>query len=150
MWNLLPLTKKRHSDLLRRVYACSFCETMINCHMFFSCSKIQDVWDLVSVCLFKLTGYVTNLSPGLCLYSDVENVFCQLSQNQEAAIIFLLSVAKYFIGLHRNCIVFDEADFCLDEIILDVKKKIRSRFMAKKHSNIKDFHLAISNLFHCL
>ena len=81
---------------------------------------------MVFVCLFKLTGYVANLSVGLCLYLDVRNVFGQLSQNQEAPIIFLLSVAKHSIWLHRNSIVFDEADFCLDDIIVDLKKKIRS------------------------
>ena len=89
------------------------------------------MWDLVSVCLFKLTGYVTNLSPELCLHLDLESVFGQLNQNQEAAIIFLLSVAKHSIWLHRNSIVFDMADFCLDDIILDVKKKTRSWFMAE-------------------
>ena len=152
MWNLLPLTTKRRGDLFRHVCGCPFFKSNdeLNCHLFFSCSKIQGVWDLVSVCLFKLTGYVTNLSPGFCLYLNVENVFGQLSQNQEAAIIFLSSVAKHSIWLHRNSVVFDGADFCLDDIILDVKKKIRFKFMAEKHRNTKYFHLAISNLFHCL
>ena len=67
------------------------------------------MWDLVSVCLFKLTGYVTGLSPGLCLYLVAEMVFGQLSQNQEAAIIFLLSVAKSSIWFRRNSIAFGEA-----------------------------------------
>ena len=62
-----------------------------------------------------------------------------LSQNQEAAIIFLLSVAKYSIWLHRNSIVFDEADVCLDDIILDVKKKTRFRFTAEKPQKYKRF-----------
>ena len=86
------------------------------------------------------------------MYLDVQYVFDQLqvSQSQEAAIIFLLNVAKHSIWLHRNSIVFDEADFCLDDIIVDLKKKIRSRFLAEKHSNIQDFHSAISNLFYCL
>ena len=149
MWNLLPLTTKRHSDLFQRMYGHPFRKSNdeLNCHLFFSCSKIQGVWELVSVCLFKLTGYIANLLVGLCLYLDVQNAFGQLNQNQEAAIIFLLSVAKHSIWLHRNSIVFDEADFCLDDIIVDLKKKMRSRFMAEKHRNIKDFHFAISNLF---
>ena len=84
------------------------------------------------------------------MYLDVQSVFAQLSQIQEAAIIFLLSVAKHSIWLHRSSIVFNEADFCLDDILVDLKKKIRSRFMAEKHGNIKDFHSAISNLLYCL
>ena len=81
------------------------------------------------------------------MYLDVQNVFGRLSQNQEAAIIFLLSAAKHSIWLHRNSIVFHEADFCLDDIIVDIKKKIRSRFMAEKHRNIKDFHSANRTCF---
>ena len=152
MWNLLPLTTKRHSDLFQRTHGCRFCKSNdeLNCHSFFSCSKLQGVWELVSVWLFKLTGYVANLPVGLCLYLDVQNVFGQLSQNQEAAIIFHLSVAKHSIWLHRNSIAFNEADFCLDDVVVDLKKKIGSRFMAEKHRNIKDFHFAISNLFYCL
>ena len=56
-------------------------------------------------------------------------MFGQLSQNQEAAMIFLLSVAKHSIWL-RNSIVLDGADFYSDDITADLKKKIRSRFMA--------------------
>ena len=66
MRNLLSVTTKRHSDLFRRVYGCPFCKSNdeLNSHLFFSCSKIQGVWDLVTVCLFKLTGCVQGCGSG--------------------------------------------------------------------------------------
>ena len=151
VWNLLPLKCKHYVAYFHRTNLCPFCKKKdeLVSHVFYSCSELQDVLDYVDNCLFTLTGISVNLSIGLCLYVDAATVFRQITSDQETAIVLFLSVAKYSIWMHRNSMVYDNAVLIVNSIILDIKNKIRTRYMAEKIRNNKNYGCAI-NLFHCL
>ena len=62
--------------------------------VFYRCSELQDAWDYVDFCLFKLTGVNINLSIGLCLYLDIRTGCGQVASDCETAYYFIFKCAQ--------------------------------------------------------
>ena len=111
---------------------CSFCNQHdeTESHMFFSCIKLQSVWNFFMFLMFKLTGYsLPSVSLNLCSFFDFSVLTAQHPHLQLIinGIVFLLSATKYCIWTHRNSIVHKKVYFDSDCIIKEIKSMLFSR-----------------------
>ena len=102
IWNLMPVKSKPYVATYYGTSLCSFCNQQdeIEFYLFFSCIKLQSVWNLFMFLMFQLTGYsLPSVSLNLCLFFDFSVLSAQHSHSQLIinGIAFLLSATKYCI-----------------------------------------------------
>ena len=102
IWNLMPVKSKPYVATYLGTSLCSFCNQQdeTESHLFFSCIKLQCVWNFFMFLMFKLTGYsLPSVSLNLCLFFDFSVLTAQHSHSQLIinGIVFLLSATKYCI-----------------------------------------------------
>ena len=101
----MPVKSKPYVATYHGTSLCSFCNQQdeTESHLFFSCIKLQSVWNFFMFLMFKLTRYsLPSVSLNLCLFFDFNFLTAQHSHSQLIInrIVFLLSATKYFIWTH--------------------------------------------------
>ena len=69
----MPVKFKPYIATYHGTSLCSFCNQQdeTESHLFFSCFKLQSVWNFLMFLMFKLTGYfLPSLSLNFCLFFD--------------------------------------------------------------------------------
>ena len=143
----MPVKSKPYVATYHGTSLCSLCNQQdeTESHLFFSCIKLQSVWNFFMFLMFKLTGYsLPSVSLNLCLFFDFSVLTAQHSHSQLIinGIVFLLSATKYCIWTYRNSIVHNKVNFDSDCIIKEIKSMLFSRRqienyrLNKKHSQI--------------
>ena len=98
----MPVKSKPYVATYHGTSLCSFCNQQdeTESHLFFSCIKLQSVWNFFMFLMFKLTGYsLPSVSLNLCLFFDFSVLTAQHSHWQ-------LIINGMFSCLARQNIVF--------------------------------------------
>ena len=145
----MPLKSKPYIATYHGTSLCSFCNQHdeTESHMFFSCIKLQSVWNFFMLLIFKSTGYsLPSLSLNLCSYFDFSFLTAQHCHSQLIinGIVFFHSATKYCIWTHRNSIVHSKVNFDSDWVkeiksVLFSRRRIENSRLNKKHSQILKF-----------
>jgi len=128
---IIPLSTKQYTPYLDPRSACRFCKTFPEkqTHIFFSCRQIQPIWSFVTTAISKLNATTTlNLNYQIVTHFDIP----QSLKPFEDHIVYLFSITRQKIWIHRNEIEKRKTGFSEKQIITSIKRSIRHRLSLEK------------------
>ena len=128
---ILPLSRKLHTPTLDPKYMCRFCMTKVEKleHIFFSCEKIKPIWSIIYN-IIKKTG--AGSFPILSFHVVTFFQTPLATHPLEDYIIYLFSLTRQKIWLHRIELDKNQTTFSAHKIITSIKSATHQRLSLEK------------------